>query len=158
KWTLSSHWSALNGVLINDGNDSYTNWLAAPCQPSTKDYAVESEMKIDQGCNAHGVVARAVGPNNYAAGAYCLGGDVEIWLWGNNASTHQDLAHHNFSIGTAWHTYRLEVKGNELKLLIDGTVMCDIIDDTILSGAGQVGFWSQSEQLEVRSFKIIALQ
>lgn len=157
QWTLSSHWSVLNDVIVNDGNDGYTNWLVAPCTLNTRDYAIESEMRIDNGCNAHGLVARAVGSNNYASGSYCQGGDAEIWLWGSNATTHQDLAHHSYEDGNTWHTYRMEVKGNELRLLIDGKLMCDVINDTILSSGGQVGIWSQNEQLEVRSFVVTSL-
>ncbi|HYT46172.1 MAG TPA: hypothetical protein VEP90_27835, partial [Methylomirabilota bacterium] len=66
------------------------------------------------------------------------------------------LASAPFDPGSAWHTYRVEIKGNTIKLLIDGGVKIDTTDNTNLSG-GQVGFWSQEVQLNIRSFKIIAL-
>lgn len=156
EWPNTSGWSTLNGILINDGTGSAARWLPAPYRPSVSDYAVEAEMRIDHGCNSNGVVAHAVGSNNYAAGAWCGGGVAQIWEWSNNAQNYNPLGTKGFAPGNGWHKYRLEVKGNSLRLLIDGVLMLDVIDDAILT-PGLVGLWSEQEQLEVRSFTVYSL-
>jgi hypothetical protein len=52
--------------------------------------------------------------------------------------------------------YRVEVRANTLRLLVDGARMVDATDNRYLS-PGRVGLWSDQYQLEVRSFKVIAL-
>jgi hypothetical protein len=61
-----------------------------------------------------------------------------------------------FEPGKDWHAYRLEVRGNVCTLSIDGTVQGNVTNNRLLS-AGRVGLWSNRYQLEVRSFKVIAL-
>lgn len=55
-----------------------------------------------------------------------------------------------------WHTYRLEVQGNSIRVLLDGTVVIETSDNRYLS-PGQVGLWSQGTQVNVRRFSVIAL-
>jgi hypothetical protein len=76
--------------------------------------------------------------------------------WGTNDLNGRIAEGRPFDPGTDWHTYRVEVQGNAIKLLIDGAVMASVRDNRYLSG-GDVGLWSNRYQLEVRSFKVIKL-
>jgi hypothetical protein len=62
-----------------------------------------------------------------------------------------------FEAGQDWHTYRIEARGNVFTHYIDGAFKESMTDNRLLS-AGRVGLWSNRYQLEVRSFKVIALQ
>jgi hypothetical protein len=66
------------------------------------------------------------------------------------------IATQPFDPGNGWHTYRLEVKGNSIKLLVDGAPLVEEVDNTILSNC-QVGLFSAGAQINVRSFKVIKL-
>jgi hypothetical protein len=50
----------------------------------------------------------------------------------------------------------LEVRGNSMKLLVDGAFMLDATDNGLLS-PGRVGLWSDRVQTNVRSFRVIVL-
>jgi hypothetical protein len=52
--------------------------------------------------------------------------------------------------------YWLEVKGNTIKLLVDGALLLDATDNRHLSN-GRVGLVSIGAQINVRSFKVIQL-
>jgi hypothetical protein len=56
-----------------------------------------------------------------------------------------------------WHTFRVEVRGKRVWLLVDGRQVAEAIDPFVPSGGGQVGLWSQAVPLSVRSFTVIAL-
>jgi hypothetical protein len=61
-----------------------------------------------------------------------------------------------FDPNTNWHTYRLEVKGTTLRLLIDGNQVLQVQDTTYLSG-GKLGLNSFQTELNVRSYKVFAI-
>lgn len=61
-----------------------------------------------------------------------------------------------FNVGENWHKYRLEAEGNTIRLLIDGGVTLEAADNRYLSG-DQVGLWCSNSQINVRSFRVIAL-
>ena len=61
-----------------------------------------------------------------------------------------------FAPGTTWHTYRVEVKANTIRFLVDGRLLLELRDDTYLTG-GQVGLFCYSVQLSVSDFKVIGL-
>jgi len=55
----------------------------------------------------------------------------------------------SFEPGGEWHTYRVEAKGNEIRLLVDGDVLAEVVDNKYLDG-GQVRLWSnENTQVEV---------
>ena len=61
-----------------------------------------------------------------------------------------------FDTGQKWHTYRLEVQGNVIKLSVDGVPMLEAADNHYLS-SGKVGIFTIDAQINVRSFKVIKL-
>ena len=77
--------------------------------------------------------------------------DVSVWEDGYNADP--VLAEETFDPGEDWHTYRLELRGDELRLLVDGA---DIVSGTLeapidtAGGDAQAGLWAQGVELDVR--------
>jgi hypothetical protein len=64
------------------------------------------------------------------------------------------LAH--YSVDGGWHTYRLEVRGDQLTLFIDEARLIEVTDNRYLD-PGQVGIETFGRQVEVRSFGVTGL-
>ena len=63
-----------------------------------------------------------------------------------------------FEPGMDWHTYRLEVVGNTIRLQIDGRTVREEVNNRLISSpGGDVFIYSNDDQINVRSFKVIAL-
>jgi Domain of Unknown Function (DUF1080) len=54
---------------------------------------------------------------------------------------------------TQWHTYRLEVRGDDLRLLIDGQDVVEVVDPTFSSQV-QIGLFSTTCRIQVRDFSV----
>lgn len=80
------------------------------------------------------------------AGADLSGGKLFV-----GTSYDNRVAEAPFSADTSWHTYRVEVKANEIKVLLDGSSIIDTLDNHYLSGE-QVGLWCYATQVQVSSF------
>lgn len=163
-WSGTKEWKILNGMLINDGS-GYPGQptILAPDVLQVSDYAVEANIQVvnwPRCCYSQFAIVVRASTNSYGSWqGYSIGDDLQ------NPSTEisahagdfgSSLANAPFDPGAAWHTYRVEVKGDTIKLLIDGGVKLAITDNSYLSG-GQVGLWSYEVQLNVSSFKVIAL-
>jgi hypothetical protein len=61
-----------------------------------------------------------------------------------------------FDPGTSQHTYRVEVKGKDIKLLVDGNVIAEATD-TDQQGGGMIGLTSSQTQLTISSFTVFSL-
>jgi len=161
-WPANFGWKWVEGMLVNDGsNHDERKWIAAPYKPgdsTINDYAVEAEMQLvrgrEYGCPSFGIVVRQ---------AYQVGACVPWAYIRNSPSTamvrvigQDPLEKTDLRLDTDWHAYRIEVRGNSIQLLIDGAVVLETIDNQYLTG-GQVGLLSNSVQVNVRSFKVIAL-
>jgi hypothetical protein len=155
-WPSTFGWKTLNGMLLNDGSNTEgpswkSRWIAAPFQPSEADYAIEAEIQLigNSGCGGFGIVARG----SYQGGAYACG-NQRAYI----ASKDGDIVkEQDFSRGSDWHTYRFEVQGNTLRLKIDGSVIVEVTDNRYLD-SGMVGLWSDRNQINVRSYKVLRLE
>lgn len=151
-WQAVGGWQVVNGMLVNDGSAQGVT-LHAPYQPEgVSNYAVEAEIQIVSipQRKAFGLLVR----DGY------LGG-INWWSYKNVrhpfiGTATETLAQNDYEPGNSWHKYRIEAYGNRLKLLIDGIVVLEATDNRYLS-PGRVGLWNNSLQLNVRSFKVIAL-
>lgn len=163
-WPISGSWTILNGSLLNNGSDTFEDQgptLVAPnnCQPSTPDYAVEAQIQVIQHSNCgcgFGLDARAISSPNgwqgYSVADFPCCGNIEL-----NTMQQNTLAQTNFDPGSGYHSYRLEVKGNSVSLLIDGARILTQTDNRYLA-TGQVGLWCGEEvQISVRSFSVTVL-
>jgi uncharacterized protein YjeT (DUF2065 family) len=159
-WNLKdSGWSVLgNGSIVSNGTPNKASYLDpvpnegaifAPYQPSTANYAVEVQAKIttdnsDDDCSFC-IIVRNDGSLSYGSySGYAEGLDDSTDL-----STTFDR--------TAWHTYRVEAKYNQITFLIDGQQIEQQTSNTYLQ-PGRIGIADkQGTQAEVRSFKVFAL-
>ncbi|MDQ2830362.1 MAG: hypothetical protein M3Y74_15115 [Chloroflexota bacterium] len=154
KWSGSSAWKHVNGMLVNDGSQKDT--IIAPYHPGhIANYAVVAEVQMPGQCNDDiGILARFISSQGYWGGIHCLD-FAAIWA-GNFPWDDNRLINQNYALDQDWHTFRLEVQGNTVKFLIDGATLAQTTDNRYLDGRG-VGVFSLGTQIDIRSFKVIAL-
>lgn len=166
EWPNSGGWQTVSGMLVNDGSSEISSFMPAPYQVGLPDYAVEVEMQWIREGETFGIVVRGVDDGGYWIGgtSSCASGR---WLvvWGGpaqalgcpgrerNALPESFI---DFGIDNQWHTYRIEVRGNLIRVSVDGTLLLETSDNRYLS-SGQVGVWSQGAQVNIRRFSVIAL-
>jgi hypothetical protein len=184
-WSGSAGWSAVDGVLMNDGTrgDSYDNApLLAPCTPATTEYAVQVDIQLVAysdsgawtGADGFGLVLRRGPEGGLRVGHYASAG---MLAFGSAATVDPDGAHYGIYASNApsgalftdgviadayfrprldWHTYRVEARGNQYTVFIDGSQVLEVRDNRYLT-PGRVGVWSDHCQISVRSFVVEAL-
>ncbi len=169
-WTPAgpAHWQVVNGLLTSDGSGASS--LLAPNQPAlSQNYVVQATVAAlglnDQnaGYNSFGLIVRATqnldptdqygGDNNsISAGRFSdsNGGLAGMWegIWESSF-----LDRSNFSPGSTYHTYRVEVRGTNLKLYVDNQLMCQTTDAKFLPNT-RVGIFTNNTQLSVKDFNI----
>ena len=165
EWPASGSWGHLNGMLINNGTEDRAK-IVAPYQPGVADYAVEAEIQVVRHpTNCDGLFSVFGKGNKVASGrddpnAQIVSGFINwecdpaanIWLFDDAVGTSR------FDPGSEWHTYRIEFLGNNVRFLIDGTEVISESDNRIVSALGnEVGVEAFETQINVRSFKVIAL-
>jgi hypothetical protein len=168
-WSLTAtpDWQRLKGMLLNDGTRGAPSFapIIAPYSPESADYAVEAEIRVIRDGHSFGVVVRARDNRGYAVGVgqnlmrrtpnICYLDGSTSWHYRSGCIDPREEVP-VFNPSPDWHTYRIEVNGNVITLLIDGKFMTCVADNKFLS-AGSVGLWSSGYQLEVRNFRVIAL-
>jgi hypothetical protein len=169
----SGSWSATADALVNPGSSAVAEpWLVLSAVPST-DFAVEVEIRVtgrlESVCDqSFGLVAGSPGADQVFGGGLifpCASDtprarltDVSVWENGYNADP--VLAEETFDPGNEWHTYRFELQGDDVRLLVDGA---DIVTGTMgapidaSSGDAQAGLWAQGVQLKVRKVSVQVL-
>ena len=163
-------WSASADALVNPGKSAVAEpWLVLSAVPSAA-FAVDAEIRVNgllaSVCDqSFGLTAGAPDANKVFGGGLnfpCAADkararltDVSIWEDGYNADP--VLAEETFDPGDDWHTYRFELRGDELRLLVDGAnVVSGTLEAPIetSSGDAQAGLWAQGVQLEVRKVSV----
>jgi hypothetical protein len=166
-------WSASTDALVNEGSSAVAEpWLIISAVPSAA-FAVEAEIRVngllDSVCDqSFGLTAGSPGAGQMYGGGVifpCAAEtararltDVSVWEDGYNADP--VLAEETFDPGDDWHTYRFELRGDQLRLLIDGTdVVTGTLDNPIdpSTADAQAGLWAQGMQLEVRKVSVHSL-
>jgi hypothetical protein len=159
----------MNEMVLNDGSNGNATsnngpTLVAPCQIGTAtNYAVESKIQVISTQNdfSFGITVRgnpaSAGWQGYRAG---IGDDSSsfgtVRLSGENYDDTTQGESASFDPGTSVHLYRVEAKDNTIKLFIDGNLILTMTDNRYLTGS-EVGLWSNDVQLQVSSFKVMAL-
>ena len=169
-WTGTSDWKTLNGQLLNDGTHDITDappTITAPYQvEKTANYAVEAKISVqrqNQGTNGNAFAITVRGATNKGVWqgypiliATSKSGSTAYIQDNNNTFSGANLAQAPFDPGTAVHTYRVEVKDNDIRVLIDGYLKVETKDNKFLTG-GQVGLVSYNDQITVSNFTVITL-
>jgi hypothetical protein len=137
--------------------------LTVPYQAQGTAYAVEAEVRVTG--LAEGVCEQSFGVVAVGGAGVAWGGSVvygcdggrrarltDVTDWTNGYNQDRLLGSGDFDPGDDWHSYRLEVDGTNLRLLIDGRVVLTATDDQAGGDAqpGQVGLWSQGVVIDVR--------
>jgi 3-keto-disaccharide hydrolase len=169
-WNGSDDWQPSNGTLTNNGQKGGSISLApySPGDHNIANYAIEAQIQFLRysdagnlgGLDSFGIIARSDGQNGYTF-AYCASAGIascgsnshEMFISNGN----QNIAEYAVDQpDTNWHTYRMEVNGNNIKVFIDGRLFLKGTDTTYSLG-GQVGLFSNRSQIIAQSFKVIAL-
>jgi len=168
-WASSGNgaWKVVNGLLLYDGNDR--SLIEAPFRTKhVTNYAVEARIQslgVTDG-NSFGMVIRASDSpdpgymDGLEAGVYNSNGQsyTAVWRGGVDATNTSDsiIDQSNFDPAKRWHVYRIEVRGNQLKLLIDGQIAVDTATNRFITGV-RVGLFSNNVETSVSSFRVVAL-
>jgi hypothetical protein len=171
-WSLPQGWDTVSGELVNDGTKAdATQFAHAPMiTPYTANYAVEADIqdvRAGLSCNAtaFGLSVRGDSSGDYRVGmvdSVSIVGNTTAFFFDHGSSDtcpsyyYYAFAKATYSLDTNWHTYRVEVRGNNISLLIDGQSVIETTDNHHLT-SNSVGLWSNGRVINVRSFKVIAL-
>ncbi|HEY4389563.1 MAG TPA: family 16 glycoside hydrolase [Ktedonobacteraceae bacterium] len=174
-WSGSVDWNVLNGMLINDGSyDRSTEppTITAPYQvEGTANYAIEARIRVLREISGRaltpyfGLSVRGTSSSSTWQGYWVsiipsnsTVPQPAIYIQNNNFSNFAQsiLQYAPFDPGPDWHTYRVEVNGNDIKVLIDGTLKLEVQDNQFITG-GQVGLGDADAELSISSFKITTL-
>ena len=170
-WVGVAQWKTIPGALISDGSSRLPQFQATrgansvqpPQQPSASDYAVEARIQIVDptvsGCYVDlQVRVETEGDGTWRHG-YTLGfaqGVGAVVGRFAQAGGWTSIKQTSFSPGSDWHTYRAEVKQNQLTLKIDGSTVLVATDNNYL-GPGQVGIQNSYCQVQVSGFDVTPL-
>ena len=174
-WSLLPSWAVVDGLLANDGTGVDAQpWLVAPYAPDGSAYAVEAEIRVEG--MAAGKCGQSFGVVAGGSGGVVWGGGVQWWcdgagpharitdvsVWPDGYDHDRELAAAAYDPGPAWRTYRLEVRGAAVRLLVDGAPVLEATAPAVAAGgspagAGQIGLWSQGVQVTVRSVAVLPL-
>lgn len=168
-WGGSPDWKVVNNMLVNDGT-GFPGFILSPYNPGENDisdYAVEAEIQVIGTIQSNfGIIARWIeddeSPSNgsgywFGRGFLPLWGiDYHIFVTARTPGIYDPVAYIVLEPDEKWHTYRVEVSGNEMRYLIDGVERLHGSDNKFLEG-GEIRLWSSNTSINVRNFKIIAL-
>lgn len=169
-WVGSSEWKVLGGKLLSDGANlgpgsdvapTGSDSVSSPCQPVTRDYAVEAKMQIsDTPANCYLAIRGRLQPDDAGYGGYFVGfdsyfGDAYIGSFSPLAGF-LPLRNTFYNPALTEHLYRAEFRGNQITLKIDNHIMLQVIDNKFIN-RGQVGLESGGCQVSVSSFQVVAL-
>lgn len=172
-WAGPADWKTVDGVLVNDGTGgggAGGSSIVAPHEPPGPDYAVEAEIQLVRFPNfgwmsyaSSGVIVRGDDTGAYAVG-FCGETPVVVGDCGPNdkglgvfvdGAPIGEVADPGASTDRGWHTYRIEVDGNEITLLLDGADVQHEVSNRFLTGT-RVGLWSSGAELDVRAFRVLS--
>jgi len=176
-WTGGSDWSALNGMLVNNGTQYESNGepsIITPYLPASADYVVQADIQLvrysDGGAvtamDDFGIVVRS--PNEGGGYKLSICGSSGLGYCGTGKNNYEALLSNGDPVYDTplaesplkppfnWHNYRIEVKGNTITVSIDGGFVFQATDNKYLA-PGRVGLWSDRCQISARNFKITLL-
>jgi hypothetical protein len=159
-------------MLVNDGTSPDERMNAvAPVTACGNDYAVEAEVQLISYTGLHtssfGVVLRVSDAGGGYAGGYecayygytCNFGDpyqdehAAAWVVEDGRP---GLKTFRFAPKQGWHTYRIEARGNQLTVIVDGRAIGTATDNKYLEGSA-IGMWCFHAQINVRAFRLVPL-
>lgn len=152
-------WKHLNGMLVNDGTGTST--IVLPYKVPVADYAVEADVQIIGMNGPVSLRGRMTERQGGYAGSLLHNIVGTAFLEYYDVCDYQGCAHHTltqttYTADSVFHIYRLEMRGNDIRLLVDGTPLVEAQDNRYLTG-DQAGLFDGGSQINVRAIRIIAL-
>lgn len=166
-WHASTGWKVVGGQLVIEIPASAS--IIAPYRPTVVNYAVEVNMQIVRMLRptANGFTLFANGAPGKAGYS---GGVVELTprepqlpppgyaqVTTDKLDGQAGFQEIDFVPATIWHTYRIEVQGNEAMLFVDGTQVSHATSQEQALSTGPLGMNSTGLSLRVSSFRVTAL-
>jgi hypothetical protein len=133
-WPGMHGWKVVQKQLESDSSGSAT--FIIPYRLSVSDYAIEFRLQVVRSVPPYGgdyeiVAPKLPGKDGYHAGIFDLKapgprpfGDhpqSQVYLDPSSPVSQASGMPQDYEPGSEWHTYRVEVRGNEVSLLDDGT-------------------------------------
>ena len=170
-WSGAKGWKVVQGQLESDSNGTAT--FTIPYQLSVTDYAVEVHIQIIRSVPPNGGYFSITAPkttdkDGYQAGISNLEGSgprpfgdhpqAQVFLDPYVYSAQGSGIPQDYEPGTGWHTYRVEVRGNEVSFLDNGTqVGYANSQRTDFLSNGPISFNSKLVILRMSALRILAL-
>jgi hypothetical protein len=171
-WSLPPGWDTVSGMLVNNGTNGWLgNRAHAPTiKPYTENYAVRANIQVvrlNSACYrpSFGLDLRSDPMGSYDLGVYAntdltyANAFIKDVSWNGDDCAYgpdTNLSSNSVTLDTSWHTYRVEVKGNDLKLYIDGNIAVETTDNLHLHG-NYVGIFSDNAVINVKNLSVTAL-
>jgi hypothetical protein len=168
-WSGTQGWTIVQGQLEVNSGSSAT--LAIPYRPVVSNYAIEVRLQVVRLLQDHGgsfvfAAAKQKGKDGYQAGVLDL---KKPGPFGSHPQAQALIDPYNdmsqgccqpidYEPGYEWHTYRIEVRDNEVRLLDDGTQIAHAdsnATDTLSNGPLSLN--SSLVVLRISSLSITAL-
>jgi hypothetical protein len=149
-WAAAGQWKTAGGMLVTDGTSD--SFAVAPVDLTDyPDYAIECEVQIlDPEKTDVFLLARMINGTGYKGGFDARRSRMVI------SYKNTKLGYSRFVLDSNWHTYRLEVRGNNIKLFFEQAEVARAIDNRAVE-PGTVGIYCGNGQISVRSFRVTAL-
>jgi len=172
-WQGTQGWKVVQGQLETDSSDSAT--LTIPYIPPVSDYAIEIRLQIVQVLSQNGgssfaiFAKKAPGKDGYEAGVNTILGTAPHPMAAHPASLisldpSDDVAPGSglpvaYYPRSGWHIYRVEVRGNEVRLLVDGTQVGNSArsEQAKALSNGPLGLSSELLELRVSSVRVLTV-
>ncbi len=170
-WSGTQGWTVAQGQQEIEVNSSGSATLAIPYKPVVSNYAIEIRLQVvrllqDHGGNFVFAATKQKGKDGYQAGVLDL---KKPGPFGSHPQAQATIDPNgdmpqgcclpiDYEPGYDWHTYRLEVQDNEVRLLVDGTEIAHADSngtDTLSNGPLTLN--STLALLRISSLRILAL-
>lgn len=169
----TASWSGTSPGLVNEGSSAVAErWLLLAAAPAPS-VAIEAEIRVsgvlETVCDqSFGITGGSPGSGLvFGAGVIfpCTGESPRARLtnvteWENGYNADPVIADETFDPADDWRLYRLELRGGQLMLAIDGEMVVSGTADPGISSSvtdTEAGLWSQGVGLEVRRLSVYAL-
>lgn len=169
----SGSWVVDVNGLANVGAQAVAERWLTVTSVSSPSFAVEAEIRVtsvlDTVCDQSFGIASGSPDSGLVFGGGvifpCSGAEsqarlTDVTAWENGYNSDDVIAGNDFAPGEVWRTYRFELRGDRLRLLVDGVgVVSGVVDPGVDPAAtdAEAGLWTQGVGLEVRRVSIFPL-
>jgi hypothetical protein len=168
-WQATARWKVVSGQL--EANSSNSDSLTIPYKLTVSDYAIEVRFQIvgllvKDGGYFTIVATKQPGKDGYQAGVSDLKGagpfgshpQAQVFIDPESDTTQGTGLPIDYEPGFGWHTFRIEVQGNEVRMLDGGTQIGRASSDrTDQLSNGPLGLAIAGIEVRVSSLRIVTL-